>query len=116
MPAPALEDVARAICAGTERGLAPVTIQARVVQTVAFLAWFSKRRRRELRTISLKDVDRYLAEKASVWTKVSLASSAAILRAFFRYAENRRWCAAGIACGIKSPPIRTDSCGLHGPK
>src|ERR1700730_9994825 len=100
----------------SERGFAPATLQERLVHTAPFLAWYSKRRHRPLCSVSLKDVDRYLAEKASGWTKASLASCAAVLRAFFRYAETRRWCAEGIACGIKSPPVRTDSRTLPGPK
>jgi integrase/recombinase XerD len=100
----------------SERGLAPVTIHGRLVQTAAFLTWFSKRQRRNLCAISLKDVDKYLAMRASGWTKVSLTSCAAILRAFFRYAETRGWCAAGIAGGVKGPPIRTDYSRSRGPK
>lgn len=100
----------------SERGLAPVTILGRITETTAFLTWFFKRKRRDLSTISLKDVDKYLAIRATGWTQVSITSCAAILRAFFRYAENRGWCATGIAGGVKGPPIRTDYSSSRSPK
>jgi len=101
----------------SERGLAPDTIRGRLSEATAFLKWFSKHNQRNLSAISLRDVDKYFAMKTAGWTtKVSHASCAAVLRAFFRYAENRRWCAAGIAGGIKGPPIRTDYFKSRGPK
>jgi integrase/recombinase XerD len=100
----------------SERGLAPVTIYGRLSETTAFLTWFLKHRRRSLREISLRDIDRYFAMKARDWTKVSHTNCAARLRAFFRYAENRGWCAAGIASGIKGSPIRADYRMSRGPK
>jgi site-specific recombinase XerD len=98
-----------------ERGLRPVTVHGRIWQTADFLNWFS-RRHRKLSTVSVKDVDTYLAEKASTWTKVTLATRAAVLRAFFRYAEDRDWCSRGIASGIKGPPVRSGLLAGEGPK
>jgi integrase/recombinase XerD len=90
----------------SERGLSSVTICGRVWQTADFLGWLCRRHRR-LRAVSLNDVDEYLARKASAWTNVTVASRAAALRAFFRYAESRDWCCSEIANGIKSPPTRS---------
>jgi integrase/recombinase XerD len=64
----------------------------------------------------LKDVDRYLAAKADVWSNVSLSTVAVVLRSFFRYAEGHRLCPEGIARGIKAPPVRVTSHIPHGPK
>ena len=101
----------------SERGLSPSTVKSRIEQTGNFLRWFSKgRRKRPLSTISLKNVDRYFFAMANRWGKVSLSSCAAVLRAFFIYAERRRWCRTGIALGIKGPPIRQTSSVPGGPK
>ena len=99
----------------TERGLSPVTVQGRTAGTAPFLNWYSKHHPR-LSSISLNDVDTYLAMRSTDWAKISLASCAATLRAFFRFAENRGWCRSGIADGIKGPPIRTNPFGASGPK
>lgn len=99
----------------SERGYSQSTISGRIWQTAMFLKWYSNRRK-SLRNICLEDVDKYLFVKAKCWAKWSLASCAAVLRAFFRYAETRRWCKPGIANGIKSAPIRPDYFTPTGPK
>ena len=99
----------------SERGYSQSTITGRICQTAMFFRWYSGRRK-SLRKISLGDVDKYFGVKAKCWAKWSLASCAAVLRAFFRYAETRRWCESGIANGIKSPPIRQDYFTATGPK
>ena len=99
-----------------DRRLSPVTIKARLLQTAAFLKWFARTRHRPLHIVSLSDVDRYLRVRTNDLNRVSISSCAAILRAFFRYAESRGWCRAGIAAGIKGPQIRTDFSGPLGPK
>jgi integrase/recombinase XerD len=91
------------------------TMAGRICQTAIFLKWYSQRRR-SFGNIRLADVDEYFAGKPQHWTKWSLASCAAALRAFFRYAEARSLCQAGIANGIKSPPIRPDYFTPTGPK
>jgi integrase/recombinase XerD len=101
----------------SKRKLSPSTVQGRLCQTASFLRWVSKhRRKRRLSTISLSDVDRYLRAMASKWGLVSLSSCAAVLRAFFVYAESRRCCRAGIACQIKGPAMRSGSFEPDGPK
>jgi site-specific recombinase XerD len=99
----------------SERGYSQSTIAGRIYQTAMFLKWYS-RCRKSLRNICLGDVDKYFGVKAKCWAKWSLASCAAVLRAFFRYAETRRWCEPGIANGIKSPQIRPDYFTPTGPK
>lgn len=101
----------------SERRLSAVTIRGRIAQTTRFLRWCSRHRRlRRLFSISLNDVDRYFLANANRWKTVSIASSAAVLRAFFVYAESRRWCRPGIAYGIKSPAVRAGSFLPDGPK
>jgi hypothetical protein len=99
------------------RGLSPYTIPIRIYQIGRFLRWVSKsQRKRDLKSVSLKDVDRYLAVKADVWGIVSLSTVAAVLRSFFRYAEGHGLSSAGIARNIKGPAIRLTSHIPHGPK
>jgi len=99
------------------RGLSPYTIPTRIYQVGRFLRWVSKsQRKRDLKAVSLKDVDRYLAVKADVWRNVSLSTVAGVLRSFFRYAEDHGLSCEGIARGIKGPPIRLTSHIPHGPK
>jgi integrase/recombinase XerD len=101
----------------SERRLSSFTVRTRLYQTGRFLRWFSRcRAKRQLALISLKDVDGYFSAMVNQWSRVSLSSVAAILRAFFLYAEGRRRCSAGIARGIKGPPIRPDSSAVGGPK
>ena len=54
----------------------------------------------------IEDVDEFLAMKgASGWSRKSVSVAAQALRAFFRYAETRGWCATGFAKGIQGPKI-----------
>jgi integrase/recombinase XerD len=100
----------------SKRRLSPFTVRSRLYQTARFLQWSSKyRRKRRLYSLSLKEVDGYFAAMANRWGRVSLSSVAAILRAFFVYAEGCRRCSPGIARGIKGPPIRLDSSAPGGP-
>jgi site-specific recombinase XerD len=101
----------------TERHLSAATIRGRIGQTTCFLRWCSRHQRlRQLSLISLNNVDRYFSANANRWSAVSVSSCAAVLRAFFTYAESRQWCRAGIACGIKGPAISLGSFVPDGPK
>ena len=54
----------------------------------------------------VEDVDELLAMKGvSGWNRKSVSVAAQALRAFFRYAETRGWCATGFAKGIEAPKI-----------
>jgi len=99
----------------SERGYSQVTVHGRFCQTAMFLRWYATRRK-SLRLISLRDVDRYFGSKPKRWSKWSFASTAGVLRAFFRYAESRGWCQSRIANGIKSSPIRHSNFTPRGPK
>ena len=81
------------------------------------MRWVSKhRRKRDLLSVSLKDVDRYFAAKSGDWGNISLSTVAGLLRSFFHYAESRGLCSGGIARGIKGPFIRLTSSIPHGPE
>jgi len=63
-------------------------------------------RRRPFAEVSSTDVDGFLALKGtSSWTRVSVATGAKALRAFFRHAEAHGWCSEGISAGVESPRI-----------
>src|SRR5271157_611839 len=50
----------------------------------------------------------FLAMKGTIgWNRTSVSVAAQALRAFFRYAEIRGWCATGFAKGIQGPRIYT---------
>ena len=56
--------------------------------------------------MQIKDVDEFLIFKAGHgWSRRSVVVGAQALRAFFRHAERRGWCRAGIAEGIESPRL-----------
>lgn len=87
-----------------ERGLSPVTIATRRQQITNFFkaVW---QPRMTLSTLSVKDVDAYLAHQGSQgWNRASLHTLASSLRCFFRYAEGRNWL-GGIADAIEAPRL-----------
>ena len=56
--------------------------------------------------ITVDDVDVFLDSRGrDGWCRVSIATSAAALRSFFRYAEMRGWCSPGIAAAIDAPRL-----------
>lgn len=88
-----------------ERGNAALTVQSHRVKTEQFLKWVSERHRL-LEKVRLRDVDDFMIIKGtSGWSRKSACDYATALRAFFRYAEQRRWCKPGIAAGIISPTL-----------
>jgi len=92
------------------------TIRGQNYQAGRFSRWVSThRRKRDLKSIKLSDVDRYLAVKAREWENISVSTGAGALRSFFRYAESRKLSSEGIARGIKGPLIRLASSVPHGP-
>lgn len=98
-----LGDFARHIT--EEQGLSPQSVRSHCWKTSKFLAWFGARHRSLVR-VSVEDVDEFLAMKgAAGWNRKSVSVAAQALRAFFRYAETRGWCAAGFAKGIQAPKI-----------
>ena len=88
-----------------ERGLSEVTIGNRCWHVEKFLAWFNEQNR-AFSDVALEDVDAFLAGNGKRgWGRVSVATSAKALRSFFRHAESRSWCIAGMAAGIEGPRI-----------
>lgn len=100
------------LCA--ERGYLSATAAAYSNSTGRFLRWFSRQRRR-FSSIRLTDIARYFKYKNRVWSQVTLGGEARMLKAFFRYAGDRRLCPAHIAYGIDSPPIRGSSFSVQPP-
>lgn len=98
-----LSDVARYMT--EEQGLSPHSVRSNCRKTSKFLAWFGERHRSLVR-VSVEDANEFLAMKgAAGWSRKSVSVAAQALRAFFRYAETRGWCAAGFAKGIQAPKI-----------
>lgn len=88
-----------------DRDLSPKTIHNYSWHVKQFLGWFS-RQSRAFAEVSITDVDRFVALNGTKgWTRVSVASCAKALRAFFLHAEARSWCPPGIAAAIESPRI-----------
>jgi hypothetical protein len=88
-----------------EQGLSPYSVRSHCAKTSKFLEWFGERHRLLTRT-RIEDVDEFLAMKgAGGWSRRSVSVAAQALRAFFRYAETRGWCATGFAKGIQGPRI-----------
>jgi len=88
-----------------ERGLSPVTIRGQGWHVEKFLGWLGEQNR-SLDDVSLEDVDAFLAGNGKRgWGRVSVSTSAKALRAFFRHAAARGWCAASIAAGIDGPRL-----------
>src|SRR5437870_4993863 len=88
-----------------ERGLSEVTVRGRCWQVNKFLDWLNSQDR-SFGEVALQDVDAFLARNGKTgWGRVSVATSANALRAFFRHVETRGWCTPGIAGGIEGPRI-----------
>ena len=88
-----------------ERGLSPSTLCGRRWQVKGFLEQVSSSKA-SIESITVGDIDGFLETKGrEVWCRVSVASCAAALRSFFRYAERQGWCSPGIAAAIDSPRL-----------
>lgn len=88
-----------------QRALSAVTIRSRCWHVEKFLDWFMELNG-PFAEVSISDVDAFLSSKAGEgWSRVSLATSAKALRAFFRHAEMRSWCAVGVASGVDGPRV-----------
>ena len=99
----------------TERGLSEATIRGRRYRAADFLKWYA-RRHRSLRGIRLVHIDAYTSRKPLEGRNpVTRHSESKCLRAFFRHAESRGWCQAGIASGIQLPPLRRELFERQGP-
>ena len=97
-----------------ERGLSSATIANYQWHIERFLTWFSTQQRIFVE-VSVADTDAFLARQGAHWCRISTATSAKALRAFFRYAEAQQWCHAGIATAIESPRLFRDETLPAGP-
>jgi len=88
-----------------ELGLSPATVRNQNWHVEKFLGWLGEQNR-SFDDVSLEDVDAFLAANGKQgWGRVSVATSAKALRAFFKHAAIRGWCAASIAAGIDGPRL-----------
>ena len=89
----------------SERGLSPVTVRNYCWHVNKFLNWFADPCR-SFSTCSISDVDTFLASRGDEgWSRVSIATSAKALKAFFHYAGQRNWCTPEIAVAIQGPRL-----------
>jgi integrase/recombinase XerD len=89
-----------------DRSLSPATVKCCCSSVRPFLIQLLDERR-SLQTITVSDVDSLLAQKVNKehYARVSIRDYASSLRSFFRYAEMRSWCPAGIAASIMAPRV-----------
>ena len=99
--APMVQDFSRFL--HVERGLSAATIRDYSWYVERFLGWLDTLGR-DLATASILDVDAFIKRHDS-WSRVTSACCANSLRSFFRHAERRGWCAAGIGAAIEGPRI-----------
>jgi integrase/recombinase XerD len=99
----------------SERGLSEATIRGRRYRAADFLKWYA-RRHRALRGIRLTDIEGYTTRKPLEGRNpVTRHSESGSLRAFFRHAESRGWCAEGTASAIQLPTLRRELFEPQGP-
>jgi integrase/recombinase XerD len=92
-----------------ELGYLPSTIQSLASPIRGFLIWASSRQL-ELSSISLCDLDDFLAEgKAKGWQPRTVRGQCQALRSFFRFVERRGWNQNGLSKAIKAPLPKTRS-------
>jgi site-specific recombinase XerD len=88
-----------------ERGLSLVTISNYCWHVALFLQW-CEAQNRPLPTVYASDVDAFLGSLGDKkWCRVSIATCAKALKAFFRYAEQCCWCRPMIAPAIQGPRL-----------
>jgi len=98
-----------------ERGYTDQTISTRESELNLFFEWLGKL------GISLKEVSPqilaacFVQNKARSWKKTTVKAYGNSLRAFFRYATRRGWCAPGLAETIQSPRIYSNAGLPEGP-
>jgi len=98
-----------------ERGLSPITIRNRRWHVGQFLRW-AVSQGRALATVGVTHIDTFLADLGRRgWSRVSIATSAKALRAFFRYAEMASQCPRGIAAAIEAPRLFAQEACPSGP-
>jgi integrase/recombinase XerD len=99
-----------------DRGLARPTVRIHCWHVGQFLERFCQQQR-PFSDISIRDIDAAIARKGEqdAYARTSIAHYVATLRVFFRYAEQRGWCARGLASAIMSPRLFADEGLPKGP-
>jgi site-specific recombinase XerC len=88
-----------------ERGLSTATIFNYSWHANQFLQWCQDYNL-ALNTIQASDVDTFLISRSEKgWCRVSIATCAKALKAFFLYAEQRSWCQPLIARAVQGPRL-----------
>src|SRR3954451_9867929 len=89
-----------------ERGLAPVTVRGRCLLVQGFLDRLDTTGC-SLGTITISQIDATLLGMLSHggYSRDTVQTYASDLRAFFRFAERRGWCRAGLAAGVMAPRV-----------
>ncbi len=100
----------------SERGLSPETIRTYCYYVMQFFSRFCHQPS-TFNAISIVDIDAAIARKGDrdACGRSSIQTYAASLRSFFRYAEQRGWCAPGLAAAITSPRLFADEQLPKGP-
>jgi len=93
-----------ATCLRHERGLSSKTLRTYTWFVRQFGQWWSTHER-PFAAVTVGDVDAFFLACGHRWGRVSVATAAKALRAFFRYAEHQQWCMTGIAAAIESPRL-----------
>jgi site-specific recombinase XerD len=86
------------------RGLSSKTLHPYTWCVRQFGQWWSTPER-PFAAVTGGDVDAFFLACGHRWGRVSVATAAKALRAFFRYAEHRQWCTTGRAAAIASPRL-----------
>lgn len=92
-----------------DRGLSEATIRDYRVAAEQFFGWLAASGV-PLASVRIADIDGAITDKKAQGTcgRRAMHDYAQRLRAFFRFAEARGWCAAGIAKGIVAPRFMRD--------
>lgn len=94
----------------SDMGWSEATVRSYRDRVAAFLGRCCRGKRTVAET-SVSDIDRILSEKGAAGdrSRITLRNDAAALKAFFRYAERRGWCAPGLSASITTPRIYRDA-------
>lgn len=88
-----------------DQGLSEYSVSSHRWKTTMFSRWYAEKNR-PFEQARLDDVDEFLAfQGRNGWSRKSVSVGAQALRTFFRQAERRGWCTAGIAANIQGPKI-----------
>ena len=99
-----------------EQGLSLQTIRVRRWYLEQFLDRFWQHQR-PFDQIRIADIDAAIVYKGDQehYARASIKGYVTVLRGFFRYAEQRAWCAPGLAASIMSPRLFADASLPRGP-